>query len=531
MGTRPVVESASLEGRDREVIASVDLVSPSGLTIDFTEDQLYWCDSGTGFLETSSLDGSNRQTLTENQVGRPFDLVVFEDRLWITDRQGQVLLSLDKRTGLNPEHLHGDLVHPASVVVVHPLTKPDQVSLKNQTLNDESVPGLVPDLSADGEMVEEHTGEGSEPTLFTEKMVSDQDHCFSFHCDVNAQCLMEGLNPVCRCLGGFTGDGQLCLDLDECVSGTDLCSDQSSECVNTAGGYYCQCRSGFSLEGEHCTDIDECKLGSHQCDQQGECVNTVGTYLCTCPAGYVTDRHTCQELVTTSTWVTTRSPGDITSQWVNPNAVESCPSSHDTYCFYGGVCFYLPEMESYACNCIAGYIGERCQFSDLEWWELQQTEHHKRRNVAIAVCMLIIIILLSITASVTYCYGSKTFIKKHPSVDDMSETSSSDVTMSETTAPSTSGFYVALERDSNGKDLHVMSCPTKDVCPSCSSEIGESFLSEDVGTLRRLNRGYECSTGLATMETNKMATNHLKSVDNLIFLDDPQPASTVLQLI
>lgn len=69
MGTRPVLESASLEGSDRVVIASADLVSPSGLTIDFTEDRLYWCDSKRGVLEMASLDGSNRQVLTENEVG------------------------------------------------------------------------------------------------------------------------------------------------------------------------------------------------------------------------------------------------------------------------------------------------------------------------------------------------------------------------------------------------------------------------------------------------------------------------------
>ncbi|XP_019901200.2 pro-epidermal growth factor isoform X2 [Esox lucius] len=582
MGSSPVVESASLEGGDRAIIASAGLVSPSGLTIDFTEDKLYWCDSGTGALDTSSLDGSNRRTLTENQVGRPFDLVVFEDRLWITDWEGQMLLSIDKRTGLNPERLHGNGVQPASVVVVHPLAKPganvctyqnggcaqvcesrlglahcschsqftlsadnkgclptnatvpdsedgesaEPVSLKNQTLNDEGVPGPLPGLSSAGEVTDEHTVERSEPTLFTEKMVSDQDDCFSLHCDVNAQCVLDGGSPTCRCLVGFTGDGQLCLDVDECVSEMALCGGQSLECVNTAGGYYCQCRSGFSLEGQHCTDIDECMLGTHQCDQRAECVNTMGTYRCACPAGHITAGHTCQEPATTFAWASTRSPVDVTSHWVNPSGVESCPSSHDAYCFYEGVCFYLPEMESYACKCIAGYMGERCQFSDLEWWELQQTEHHKRRNVAVAVSMLVLITLLSIAACITYCYGSRKFFQNHSSVDDMSETSSSDVTMSETTVPSTPSFYVVLEHD--GKVLHVMNCPTKAVCPSCSSETDESFLSEHVGTPPRLNQGYDCSTLLDTNETD---TNHLKSMDNLIFLEDPQPASTTPQLI
>lgn len=56
--------------------------------------------------------------------GQPFDLAVFEDRLWITDREQQLLLSIDKWTGMDPERLHGNMVQPASIVVVHPLAKP-----------------------------------------------------------------------------------------------------------------------------------------------------------------------------------------------------------------------------------------------------------------------------------------------------------------------------------------------------------------------------------------------------------------------
>lgn len=69
IGAHPVVERASLEGKERAVVASTNLVSPSGLTIDFTEDRLFWCDQRTGLVETAALDGSDRRVLLENQVG------------------------------------------------------------------------------------------------------------------------------------------------------------------------------------------------------------------------------------------------------------------------------------------------------------------------------------------------------------------------------------------------------------------------------------------------------------------------------
>uniref|UniRef100_A0A8C7TGH5 Epidermal growth factor n=1 Tax=Oncorhynchus mykiss TaxID=8022 RepID=A0A8C7TGH5_ONCMY len=341
MGTRPVLESASLEGSDRVVIASADLVSPSGLTIDFTEDRLYWCDSKRGVLETASLDGSNRQVLTENEVGQPFDLAVFEDRLWITDREQQLLLSIDKWTGMDPERLHGNMVQPASIVVVHPLAKPGaNVCLyRNGGCAQvcESRLGFA-HCSCHSHIAQSADGKGCLPSYrSTGDMNPNQDDCFSLRCDVNAQCLLDGGNPTCHCLEGFTGDGELCVDLDECMLGMALCSIQSSVCVNTAGGYYCQCRPGFSGEEHHCTDVDECKMGTHKCDEQAECINTIGKYRC-------------------------NRPMDVTSQWLNTNTVESCPSSHDTYCLYEGVCFYFPEMESYACKQVplfpSLYIGQ-----------------------------------------------------------------------------------------------------------------------------------------------------------------------------
>ncbi|KAL0974310.1 hypothetical protein UPYG_G00218670 [Umbra pygmaea] len=346
---------------------------------------------------------------------------------------------------------------------------------------DENTPRPVPDENmprplsgvSDGEKAEDHMNEG------TEKMVSDQDHCFSMHCDVNAECFLDGGSSACRCLHGFTGDGRLCLD------------------------------------------IDECKLGTHQCDERADCINTMGAFQCICQAGYIGNGHSCQELASTSTLVTTSRPWDVTTQWVN--SIESCPSSHDTYCLYEGVCFYLPEMESYACNCISGYMGERCQYSDLEWWDLQQTEQQKRRNTVIAVCMVVLVTLLSIAAYITYNYGSQRLFQQHTSVEDMSETSSSDATMSETTVPNTPRLYVVLEPCADGKNIHVIGCPRRDVCPSCSSETGESFLSEEARTLPRHNRGYECSSRLATMDTNQSGLSHIKPIDNLILLDELQP--------
>ncbi|XP_070769594.1 pro-epidermal growth factor [Enoplosus armatus] len=523
IGAQPAVESASLEGKDRAVIASTNLVSPSGLTIDFTEDRLFWCDQRRGLVETAALDGSDRQVLLENQVGRPFDLAVFEDRLWISDREHQQLRSVHKWTGKKLQRIHGNMVQPASIVVVHPLAKPgadvclhlnggcaqvcesklgfahcsclshyilsadgrsclpadasngttesgesaDLTSLNNKTVNDESTPLTTPGLSTDNAEAKLDADEGREPTLFTDKMVSDQNECYSLRCDVNAECRLNAGSPTCLCLEGFTGDGQLCVD------------------------------------------IDECKQGTHKCDKNAECQNTLGKYLCKCQTGYHGNDKICQELETTSPWVTTGSPADVTTRHHNSNSVESCPSTHESYCLYEGVCFYFPEMESYACNCVSGYMGERCQFSDLEWWELQQAEEEKRRNVVIAACMVVLVSLLSIAACVTYCYGTRKFFHKQPSEDNVSETSVTDESMSETSTTSVPRFYMMVESGVEGMVIPAMGCPRRAICPSCSSQTGDHPASEESGTLSKHNHGYECSmVSAVAMETNQPTVHH-----------------------
>lgn len=82
-------------------------------------------DSPLNFLIFSDLIGP----------GRPFDLAVFEDRLWISDWEHQQLRSIHKRTGKKLLRIHGNMVQPAAIVVVHPLAKPG--TEKQQELSSE----------------------------------------------------------------------------------------------------------------------------------------------------------------------------------------------------------------------------------------------------------------------------------------------------------------------------------------------------------------------------------------------------------
>ena len=69
-------------------------------------------------------------------------------------------------------------------------------------------------------------------------------------CDENADCLDTPGSYECTCSSGYSGDGHMCLDIDECL--TDPC-DENATCTNNNGSFSCQCNTGFSGNGTLCT--------------------------------------------------------------------------------------------------------------------------------------------------------------------------------------------------------------------------------------------------------------------------------------
>lgn len=65
-------------------------------------------------------------------------------------------------------------------------------------------------------------------------------------CGENASCDGEG---NCVCDAGFSGDGQECEDINECLENPESCHP-TAECLNVSGSFMCQCPSGSVGEPE-----------------------------------------------------------------------------------------------------------------------------------------------------------------------------------------------------------------------------------------------------------------------------------------
>eukprot|EP00117_Sycon_ciliatum_P022357 scpid935/ scgid0353/ Receptor-type tyrosine-protein phosphatase S; Receptor-type tyrosine-protein phosphatase sigma len=85
---------------------------------------------------------------------------------------------------------------------------------------------------------------------------------------------------------GGSGSGDDCIDVDECNADGGHNCDSNATCTNTAGSFTCACNTGYSGNGTVCGDSNECDSGTHGCDANALCTNNVGSFTCACRDGF-----------------------------------------------------------------------------------------------------------------------------------------------------------------------------------------------------------------------------------------------------
>ncbi|XP_059186825.1 nidogen-1-like [Centropristis striata] len=118
-------------------------------------------------------------------------------------------------------------------------------------------------------------------------------------CGSNAVCSNHPGTFRCECLSGFVfaSDGRTCIEenrpLDHCQRGSHDCdAPERAICSYTGGSaFICSCLPGFSGDGRVCQDVDECQ--QERCHRDAVCSNTQGSFTCQCRPGFHGDGFQC----------------------------------------------------------------------------------------------------------------------------------------------------------------------------------------------------------------------------------------------
>jgi hypothetical protein len=114
-------------------------------------------------------------------------------------------------------------------------------------------------------------------------------------CPLGSACTNTDGSFACVCVLGWSGDGATCVDLNECLLGTGTCGI-NAVCENTDGSFLCLCLVGLTGNGLTCNNYDECALHLHTCHVHAACTDSFGSYTCACNTGYTGNGETCVDM-------------------------------------------------------------------------------------------------------------------------------------------------------------------------------------------------------------------------------------------
>uniref|UniRef100_A0A915L883 Uncharacterized protein n=1 Tax=Romanomermis culicivorax TaxID=13658 RepID=A0A915L883_ROMCU len=184
-------------------------------------------------------------------------------------------------------------------------------------------------------------------TVLSKNQISFIPSC-NGSCGKNAHCESMKEAEKCVCDAGWTGDGNYCIDVDECLM--EHTCEPNVKCENTPGGYKCLCGPGFKSSGHQCIDIDECATGTIQCPSPNVtmCFNTNGSYECRCKSGFNGSPNNPVGCLDIDECLLPDFHCGTFADYI-----DECKNSP---CHRAAIC--LNTIGAFTCSCIEGFVGD-----------------------------------------------------------------------------------------------------------------------------------------------------------------------------
>lgn len=118
--SEPIIGRASMDGKNRTVIHDYNLGFPNALALDIATQRLYWGDAGLTQVESSLVDGSDRQVLYQSDELYPYSMILFGTKLYVSNWIGMRVVMIGTSGVVNMETIYSDSdYNPKGIRVVN----------------------------------------------------------------------------------------------------------------------------------------------------------------------------------------------------------------------------------------------------------------------------------------------------------------------------------------------------------------------------------------------------------------------------
>ncbi|XP_052581109.1 low-density lipoprotein receptor-related protein 2 isoform X1 [Peromyscus californicus insignis] len=308
-GSRAYIARVGMDGANKSVIISTKIEWPNAITIDYTNDLLYWADAHLGYIEFSDLEGHHRQTVYDGTLPHPFAITLFEDTVYWTDWNTRTVEKGNKYDGSDRAVLVNTTHRPFDIHVYHPYRQPivnnpcgtNNGGCSHLCLIKAGGEGFTCECPDDFQTVQLRSRTLCMPMCSsTQFLCGNNEKCIPiwWKCDGQKDCLDGSDEPdlcphrFCR-LGQFqcrdgncTSPQTLCNARQDCADGSDedhtLCEHHRCEinewqCANKRcipEAWQCDsvndCQDNSDEDSSHCASRT-CKPGQFRCNN-GRCI-------------------------------------------------------------------------------------------------------------------------------------------------------------------------------------------------------------------------------------------------------------------